>query len=62
MGESSTETSELRGATASAGFVVRGALGELDALIRELQARRDFKIVYVRVGLGRLKIVTESGP
>jgi hypothetical protein len=62
MGASDVDSvAALRGASASAGLVVKGSLDDLDRLIKDLQGRRGIRVAFVRVSLGRLRVVTEPG-
>ncbi len=57
----SDELSEIGSIRATAAVVVRGTLGALDKFVRDVRARTDIQVVYVKTGAGRLKIVPEEG-
>jgi len=56
----SDQLSELGSVRATAAVVVRGPLGALDKFVRDVRARTDIQVVYVKTGAGRLKIVPEE--
>lgn len=56
----SDQFSQVGSVRATAAVVVRGPLGALDKFVRDVRARTDIQVVYVKTGAGRLKIVPEE--
>ena len=54
--------SELEGVRVSVAFVFVGGFESIDRLVRELETRKEPRLVYTKTSVGRLKIVPEEEP
>lgn len=57
MHDQHTDLGQIR---ATGAVVVRGTLSALDRFIRDVRARGDVQVIFVKTGAGRLKIVAEE--
>jgi len=51
---------DFAGLRVNVGLVINGSVRELEKLVRELEARRDLKLVFVRTSAARLRVVEEE--
>lgn len=54
--------SDLAGVRVSVAFVFVGNFESVDKLVRELESRKEPRLVYTKTSVGRLKIVPEVDP
>jgi ppGpp synthetase/RelA/SpoT-type nucleotidyltranferase len=54
--------SDLAGVRVSVAFVFVGNFESVDRLVRELESRRDPKLVYTKTSVQRLKVVLDDSP
>ncbi len=55
------ETADFSDLRVNVGLVLNGSVRTLQALLRELEARPGFRVVYVRTSGSHLRIVEEGG-
>ena len=60
--EEKSSSASIPGANVTIAFVIRTRFEIANELARELAARKELFIVYIRTGLGRLRIADEVGP